>query len=106
MESPSKANGATPISQVNATAVLDDFSYLAIPDTVLEAVLTNLPKSVVNNYDEWWRFTCMMKHVDKYDLWQKVSQQSTRFNKANNDRIWKGITLTTLLVPTSACSAW
>lgn len=32
LDAPSKANGAIPIARVNATGMLDEFSYLAIPD--------------------------------------------------------------------------
>lgn len=71
----------------------NNYSYEIFDDEcreVLEMLVLKFP-DYFSQYQEWLTFTCIMKGINKLDMWDEFSQQSDNYNKHNNMQIWHGI---------------
>lgn len=65
--------------------------YLDVQEDILKEELLNLPSDYINNYKDWFYFTCLMKHLKQKNLWDKISKKSAKYNEDNNLKIWDNI---------------
>lgn len=76
---------------------LNDFNnqtlikYLTLPKEVLNNELSNLPEQYLNNYQDWFKFTCLMKHLNQKKLWDEMSKKGKGYNEIENKKIWEKI---------------
>jgi hypothetical protein len=51
-----------------------------ISDDDIMKLLKKLPSEYLNHYSRWLAITTAMKNMDKFDIWNKWSKQSNRYD--------------------------
>ena len=59
-----------------------------VTDAQIVEMLSELPKTYLDNYSNWLLITTVMKNLDKYDIWKTWSKQSKNYNYKNNKALW------------------
>jgi len=62
-----------------------------ITDDDIKEILNGLPKDYLEDYKDWFKITAVLKNIDKKDIWEKWSQQSKKYNKRVNNKIWNDL---------------
>ena len=59
----------------------------------LETLLEKLPKEYNDDYNKWIKvaFACYNENVNNYDIFDKWSSKSKKYNKNNNLKIWNSL---------------
>lgn len=60
----------------------------------LEEIFTKLPDEYLNDANKWYSFTTFCKMFDKKELWDKMSQNSSKYDKQANENYWRSAKLT------------
>ena len=100
-----KSDNKTTINKKENTKInnkiIEDKNFYII-DRHLKFVLENT-KDIFNNI-EFWKYTSIMKYLNKKDIWDEFNQTQPKYNKINNDIIWDKVDPTkcnlSLLFPT------
>ena len=64
---------------------------IEVSDEQIGIMLNKLDSDYSDNYKEWTIITNILKGLDKFDLWNNFSKQSTRYNYNKNVKIWKSM---------------
>ena len=59
-----------------------------ITDEQIYKILNALDNKYLNNYDDWLKATTALKSLNKFDIWDKWSQQSGHYDKTKNYQQW------------------
>ena len=62
---------------------------IKVEDTDLINMLNELDGDYLNTFNKWSIITNILKGIDKYDVWDNWSKQSTHYLKHVNDSIWR-----------------
>lgn len=62
-----------------------------ISDDHLIKILDALEPKFLNNYNDWLKVTTALKHLNKFDIWDKWSAKSANYNKEKNISTWNNI---------------
>ena len=67
---------------------IDDVNY-DVSDEDLVKLLDGLDDKYLDCYPQWNIITCILKKMNKYNIWNTWSKQSSHYDKKKNDDIWK-----------------
>lgn len=73
------------IIKQNITTHIDNF---IIQDNELNYILSELPITYLNNFDNWLKVLTVFKNLNKWDLFDKWSSKSKNYDKNKNISLW------------------
>lgn len=65
-----------------------------VSDEEMYDIINQLEKKfphMFNDYNEWLKFTMVMKSINKKDIWDDVSSRHENYSRFRNNKIWNGI---------------
>lgn len=62
-----------------------------ITDAHVLKIVDKLPKSYLNDYDDWLKLTTFFKILDKKHLWTQVCKRSSSYNESGNEVAWNSV---------------
>ena len=66
---------------------------LTLTDKQIKDLLKKLDKKFLNDYEEWFKITTLMKSLGKYKIWNKWSKGSEKYDQNGNNKIWNSAKL-------------
>lgn len=73
------------------TYKFDESLKYEITDDEIINLLGIIGADYVEDYEKWLKVTNILKGLDKYNIWDSWSATSEKYNKQNNNKIWRGI---------------
>jgi hypothetical protein len=88
-----KKKNKSKIEKIEESIIKHVYKYKISDEELEEEIIKNLPKSYLEDYGDWFKFTSAMKTLDKYELWQKICKKYSGYDENNNNKIWQSINI-------------
>jgi nucleoside-triphosphatase THEP1 len=79
-----------PSSERDATKH-NDYEFYNLTDQAIWSILNKLPSKYLDNYSDWLKVTTVLKHHDKFDIWDKWSAKSSHYKRERNMIAWNAV---------------